>query len=181
MLCNNIALYKRKYEIGDISLRMIGTFFLVTSLLSSAAYAGSDSEPQDSLDSVGQMFLEISKDTPVSLSHAEQMAACRTKEAEISAKMTGLKEFLALSDKQLSELSLKSNLNKEHSYIIALASFEIDLRRAQEKRDAARDAVSEYRKAVKASKSAVSAKVGAEVLADVEAALAAAEAALKGQ
>lgn len=161
-------------------MRTIGKIFVMTSLLGGAAYAGSDSESEDSLDSVGQMFLEISKETPVSLSHDEQMETCRTQQAEISAKMTSLKEFLALSDEQLSELTLKRAPSQEHSYNIALASFEIELRRAEEKRNSARSAVSQYREAVKASKSAVSEDISAEVLADVEAALAAAEAALSG-
>ena len=110
-------------------MRTIGKIFVISSLLGGAAYAGSEAEPEDSLDSVGQMFLEISKETPVGLSHDEQMESCQTQQAEISAKMTSLKEFLALSDKQLSELTLKRAPSKEHSYTIALASFEIELRR----------------------------------------------------
>jgi hypothetical protein len=162
-------------------VRTFGKIFVVSTLFAGAAYAGSEAEPQESLDSVGDMFLEASRDIPVEpVSHSDQMSACQSQQEEITAKMASLKEFLALSDDKLAEMTLKRAPNKQKSYEIALASLEIELRRAKEAQPALRDAVAQYRKAIRINNSSVSADIDGDVLADVEAALAAAEAALSG-
>jgi len=163
-------------------LRHSGKIFAITTLLAGAAYAGSEADPQDSLDSMGQMVLEAGLErTPVSYSsHSAQMDACEAEQEALAKKMAGLREFLALSDEQLTEMTLRHAPDNGQAYDVAIASLEIEVRREAERRRTALEAVSKYRAVVENAQSAVSNSVSAKVIADVEAAIAAAEAALEG-
>lgn len=161
---------------------LASTLFIGGAVVVAAGEDASDEGPE-TLDSLGSMFLEVTKSnsTPVSeeISPARYHGGeCNAKDPDITARMANLRSLLELTDETLTSVQLPEQV-VEGTYETALKAVELELWAMAERRETMKNAIARYRKAIQATE--LEDAISAAVIADVEAALAEAEAALEGE
>lgn len=167
-------------------MRIAGTLLVGVFICSGAVFADSKAdpvangvcEPLQSLDSIGTMFLELSRESDA-VKRLEQLSKCEAKEVELNEQIRGLRKLLALSGEKLRQVQSFGPGPNHRAYNRALISVKKKLIQAKEYRQTMRVALNQYRALMLASaESGDVTTAEARVLADVEEVLEQAEAAL---